>query len=179
MLNLSKLARNSAEFPLKVRAREFVDPEIYLAEDIKDYRENKSLIVPPWFKKNPFSSAGLYALIAFHNVGIDGILNGRGGLVKDLVKVHDGSGSTVMCWNEPGEMFASHKSYFQRLEDGELLLQDWVYGLTIVHSYHKGLPFVSEIEKSKFTRTKRKKSSLMDRINSLFPDLVPAPQPSY
>jgi len=178
MLNLSRLARNSTEFPLKDRAREFVGPEIYLAEDVKDYEEERPLIVPPWFKKNSLSSASLYALIAFHNVGIEGIPNERG-LIEDLVKVHDGSSSTVMCWNKPGELFASHKSYFQRLEDGELLPQDWVYALTVAHSYYRGLPFVLEIEKSKFTRTKREKSSLIDRINSLFPDFEPALQPSY
>jgi len=181
MLNVSeKIRTSSSGVPLKIWSGEFVKPELYMAEDIKDYQENGSLIVPPWFKKIPATSASCYALIAFHNVGIDGILNRKGEMViENFVKVHDGSGSAVMCWNRPEELLHSHKSYFQRSEDNELLLQDWVYRLVIAHSYYGGVPFVSEIKRRKFSRTRKEKSSLMDRINSLIPDVSPVPQPSY
>jgi|ETNmetMinimDraft_2_1059921.scaffolds.fasta_scaffold00369_16 hypothetical protein len=37
--------------PFNDRIREFIESELYRAENIADYQKNKSLIIPPWFKK--------------------------------------------------------------------------------------------------------------------------------
>ena len=178
MLNLSQLTRTSTEAPLKDRVMEFVEPELYIVEDIADYKRNKSLIVPPWFKKNPFFAANYYALIVFYNIGIKGVSE-EGELTENLVEVHDESSSAVMCWTKPGEIFPAGKSYFQMLDNCELQLQDWVYMLIIKHSYEEELPFVSEVTKRRVLTMRREKDSLFNRVTSLFPDFEPVPQPSY
>jgi hypothetical protein len=128
-------------------------------------------------QKNPLSSADIYALVVFHNIGIDGILE-KEELIEDFVKVHDESGSAIMYWTNPGKPFPAEKSYFQMLDEGELKVKDWVYRLIIRHSYEGELPFVVEITKNKFTPRKAK-NPLVDRTNSLFPDFEPVLQPSY
>ena len=178
MLNLSQLARTSTEAPLKGRVMEFVEPEFYLSENVADYRRNNSLIVPPWFKKNPLLLANYYALIVFYDIGIKGVFE-KGKLTENFVEVHDESGSAVMCWTKQGEIFPADKSYFQMLDSCELQLQDWVYSLIIRHSYEGELPFVAELTKTKFSTTRKEEDSLLDRITSLFPDFEPVPQPSY
>lgn len=178
MLNLSKLERASRDIPLKDRIVECVNPEIYEAESIADYKENKSIMVPPWFKRNPLSSSNYYALVIFYDVGIDGIYD-KDKLTEGVTKVHDGSGSKVMCWTEPGQILPAKKSYFQMLDDGDLEVQDWVYRLIIRHSYEGELPFIAEVTKNKFTHRKRERDSLVDRITSLFPDFSSELQPSY
>jgi len=178
MLNLSELERISRDIPLKDRIIEYTGPEIYNAESIKDYKEARLIISPPWFKRNPLSLSNYYALIVFYDVGIDGIYD-KDKLTKGLVKAHDGSGSKVMCWTEPGEILPAKKSYFKMLDDGDLEVQVWVYRLIIRHHYEKGLPFIAEVTKNKFTHRKREKDSLVDKITSLLPDLNPTLQPSY
>ena len=184
MLNLSQFARKSERISLRDKLSELINPEVYVALDIVDYKKNKSAIVPPWFKKNFLLSAGHYALVVFYNVGINGIFedscednseeNGlirNYELIRNYVNVHDNSGSEVMGWTEKGDLFPADKSYFETLGNFELEVKDWVYKLVIKHSYERGLPFVVNVEKNNLPNkdhfSNRKKDSLVDRIDRI------------
>lgn len=178
MLNFSKLMRESDRISLREKLSELINPEIYVASDIADYNQNKSAIVPPWFKKNFWLSASHYAIVVFYNVGIDGIFVDKPEddeplinheLINNYVNVHDDSGSEVICWTEKGDFFPAEKSYFKMLGNFEIEVQDWVYRLVIRHSYDGLVPFVVNVEKNEFSnkRTNKEKNSLVDRINKI------------
>jgi len=184
MLNLSQLARKSERISWRDKLSELINPEVYVALDISDYKKNKVAIVPPWFKKNFLLSASHYAFVVFYNVGIDGIFDDSSEdsseenglirnyeLIRNYVKVYDGSGSKVMSWTEKGDLFPADKSYFEALGNFELEVKDWVYRLVIRHSYEEGLPFVVNVEKNNFHNKdhffNRKRDSLVDRIDRI------------
>lgn len=178
MLNFSKLMRESDRISLREKLSELINPEIYVASDIADYNQNKSAIVPPWFKKNFWLSASHYAIVVFYNVGIDGIFVDKPEddeplinheLINNYVNVHDDSGSEVICWTEKGDFFPANKSYFEMLGNFELEVQDRVYRLVIRHSYDGLVPFVVNVEKNEFSnkRTNKEKNSLVDRIDKI------------
>ncbi|MBT4805500.1 hypothetical protein HON71_04980 [Candidatus Woesearchaeota archaeon] len=174
MINISQLVRKSKQHPLTDRLLDFVEPELYLAENVADYKENRSILVPPWFKRNPFSTANDYAFISFYNVGIDATSE-NGEMNEDLVNIHDESGSATICWTGPGHVYPCKDSYFQMLDSGELKPQDWVYRLDVRLIYEFEVSFVIGFKKNKFSTPKTEKSSLVDKISSLFPE----PEPSY
>ena len=172
MLNLSQLARTLDQVPLIEKAKDIYFPEVYKAENIADYKASKSSLLPPWFKRNPLLDANYYAYILFYNVGIHEIIEGDE-LIGDAVQVHDSSGSEVMLWTTPGELFPANKSYFQMLDDRELELDDFVFRLAIRHSYEGSLPFISEVEKRKQSKNIKDEHSLIERILSLIPNIEP------
>jgi hypothetical protein len=174
MINISQLVRKSKQHPLTDRLIEFLEPEFYLAENVADYRANRSIITPPWFKRIPSSAANNYAFIVFYNVGIKAIFE-DGELIENYVEVHDNSRTSAICWPGLGDDYPCKKSYPQTLADGELDLKDWVYQLIVRHIYEKELSFVVSVTKNKFSNPKTEKSSLVDKISSLFPE----PEPSY
>ncbi|MDP3989785.1 MAG: hypothetical protein Q8Q01_01105 [archaeon] len=176
MLNLSQLVRKSERISLRDKLSELINPELYVALDIADYKKNKSAIVSPWFKTNFLLSASHYAFVVFYNVGIEGIFEDscennsdenelirNDELIRNYVNVHDGSGSEVMSWTEKGDLFPADKSYFEALGNLELEVKDRVYRLLIRHSYERGLPFVVNVEKDNFSNVK--KDSITDRID--------------
>ena len=173
MINISQLIRNSNQHPLTDRLIEFVDPEFYVAENVADYRANRSIVTPPWFKR-PIRTANDYTYISFYNVGIDATSE-NGEMNEDLVNIHDESGSATICWTGPGHVYPCKDSYFQMLDSGELKPQDWVYRLDVRLIYEFEVSFVIGFKKNKFSTPKTEKSSLVDKISSLFPE----PEPSY
>jgi len=174
MINISQLIRNSKQHPLTDRLLDFIEPELYLAENLADYRTNRSIITPPWFKRIPSSTANDYAFISFYNVGIDATSEDDK-MNDDLVKVHDKSGAASVCWTGPGRVYPCKNSYFEMLDSGELKPQDWVYRLDVRWIYEFEVAFVIGFRKNKFSIPKTEKESLVDKISSLFPE----PQPQY
>ena len=180
MLNLGQFARKSDRISLREKLSELINPEIYVAGDIADYNQNKSVIVPPWYKKNFLLSASHYAFVVFYNVGIDGIFDENSEnnsednepfrnyeLIRNYVNVHDGSGSVVMNWTKKEKIYLAEKSYFEMLGNFELEVEDWVYRLIIRHSYERGVPFVANVVKNEFSNKKinEQNNPLVDRIN--------------
>jgi len=172
MLNLSQLARQSKELPLGLKLRECFSPETYIARNVADYKFEQDSLSPPRFKRTEFLPAGHYAFIIFYNVGIDAIVV-NGELERTAALIHDASGQFVTLWTGLGEIFPTSKQYAQFLEDGDLKSRDFVYRLCVRHSYPGKTSYVVSIEKDKFTTKKKKEATLVDRISSLFPELLP------
>ena len=71
MLNLSQLVRESQEYPLLKKIRNFRNPDIYLAENLADYQENAQSLEFSWYKRFPFQDKFMdRAYIIFQNVGL-------------------------------------------------------------------------------------------------------------
>ncbi len=51
MINLSEIIRQQPETSFLRKLRSLRDPDIYLAENIRDYRENASNLEFPWYKR--------------------------------------------------------------------------------------------------------------------------------
>jgi len=171
MLNLSRLVRNSKQTSLVDKLKGCVGPEIYIAENIADYKHNKTVIVSPWFKR-----ANDYAFVVFYNVGIDGIFGENvdddekknSELIGNLVNVHDESGFEMMYWTEKGNICPARESYFEMLGNFELEVKDLVYQLIVRYIYDGNVSFVADVTKSKCSN--EKKVPLMERVNRLLHD---------
>ena len=177
MINLSKIVRGNINSSLENKFVSFFDPEAYQAENVHDYLENMQIIRPPLFKRKPLSKSNSYAIVFFYNVCISGILNNEK-LVENLVNIHDESGLDIMFWNSSNDsipLYPMKKSYPEMLDEGLLEINDFVYRLTVKHSYEGNQPFIAGIEKYKILRKTKNKSE--EKIGDFFPGLVP--QPSY
>src|SRR3989344_2613805 len=64
MINISEIIRQQPETSFFKKLRSLRDPDIYLAENIRDYRENAPNLEFPWYKRGvPFvkdSDEGVY-----------------------------------------------------------------------------------------------------------------------
>ena len=177
MLNLSQLARQSTDIPPGTKLRHLLSPETYIARSVADYKSERDILTPPRFKRTEFLAAGHYALIIFYNIGIDAIVVNNH-LERTAAHIHDASGQFVTLWNGPGDIFPTSKEYVQFFDDGDLKSRDFVYRLCVRHSYFAKTSCVVSIEKDKFTTRKTKEATLVDKVSSLFPDLVPEFEPA-
>lgn len=179
MINLSQLARKLKLKEQLVRSMWFgyTGPEVFLAENLRDYLENSSHLHPPLYKRHPFTVGNYYGIVLIHNVGIDGVfLNDI--LVEDAVNVHDSSGSKLILWTPPGTLLPACYSYKEAREKLGLQIKDWVYGLSLRHLYERNWPFIFSVDNNKRKRTELKKQSLIDRLNDFLPDFEPIPKPA-
>ncbi len=177
MLNLSQLASQSKDLPFGIRIGECFSPEIFIAQNVADYKSERETLTPPPFKNTEFLRAGHYAFVIFYNVGIDAIVV-NGLLERTAAKIHDKSGQYVTLWTGPGDIFPTSKEYAQFLEDGHLKPKDFVYRMCVRHSYLGNTSYVVSIEKDKFTTRKTKEATLVDKISSFIPDLIPRFEPA-
>jgi hypothetical protein len=51
MLNLNHIADDNSRVPPLIKIINMRDPEIYLAENIADYKEHAQNLTFPWYKK--------------------------------------------------------------------------------------------------------------------------------
>ena len=168
VINLSEAFRNSEDFSLWKKVKDNFDYEIYRAESIRDFRENKHLLYPPFLKRNPIYPNDDCVLIYFYNVGIEALYEDDR-LIPNRVAVHDRSGGAVMCWTRPGEILPARDDYISLLERGTLKPKDWVYRLDVRYYYPEDLPFVADVQKTKFNRPVPEKKASLEKIISLFP----------
>jgi len=154
MISLSKCLRTSGNMRSKFIG--YWDPEVWLAENIADYRGSRNMI-PPWFK-----AMNHYAYILFHNVSIDAIEE-KGRFEEKYVYVHDVSGLCVMAWTNSGDCLPAEKPYLQMLQERELRSRDHVYLLIFRHEYEYKVPFVAAVEKFRPPRN-AKRSLLKEQI---------------
>jgi len=146
MLNLSETGRESYA-PLK-RLLSMRNPDLYLAENIGDFNENKDKIQFPWYKRRgPFPRA----FVILENVGI----NSMEGVEeeKGWFELHDETGSLLVYWHENDKLFFRPKTTFEEARDTQCLLDnDWVYEVFLLRHLEKDLDFIVDITKHKFDR---------------------------
>lgn len=163
MINLSKLYYSDVSLLEKVK--HVMDPDIYLAESVADFKENARKVILPFYKRR--FSIEPSCFITIKGVGID-LLESNEYLEK-YFSIHDYSSLMVAVWNSFDDSFYSPmRSYEQvQCEDG-LRKQDFVYSIDFLYLINKNLPLIINVEKNKSGKKEQKKESLIDRVKDFF-----------
>ncbi len=169
MINLSKLLRKK-DLTIKDKFYEYTSPEVYLAENINDYKINFQNLNPPWFKMYS------YADIIVHNIRINSIDNLIENIYEGIVMISDETGKKLMYWEDKPNMFPAEETFKEAKQRQGFKDNDWIYTLQFKHVYGQNAPHVSYIRKNKFSNKKQEKS-LSIKIEKLFPssDLIVCP----
>jgi len=179
MLNLSHLARESPDYPLIKKIRSFRDPDIYLAENLADYKKNAPHLKFPWYKRFPFPDNFMdRAYIIFNNIGLK-TLSYHSNEIPDWFLLHDDSGRELVFWNGNHDLFPTMDSFDNVRERQGLKDDDWVYDVFVRYLIHHDLPSIVEVNKYKPSNRKPEKDSLAERINHFFPEFKSDWQPSF
>ena len=122
MLNLSQLLRESQEISFFKKIISLRDPDIYLAENLKDYQENYKSVEFPWYKRFPFpkfiSNDDDRIYILFKGIGLEKPVR------KDIIIppywfiLHDDSGQELVYWNKDSGLFPAAVSFEEMQEQG-------------------------------------------------------------
>jgi len=174
MINLSQFARESTEYSIWKKMRSLRRPDIYLAENIKDYRENAPNIDFPWYKKSsPHLDFMEEAYISILNVGINKLLL-EGLEIPDWFVIHDESGSDVVYWNKKNYLTPALLSFEDAQENQGLRDGDHVYDIFLRYMIKKDFTSIVEVNKYKFSNKKRNRESAIERVKVFSPLLDPS-----
>ena len=177
MLNLSQLARESSNYPLLNKIQNIIDPDIYLAENIADYKENAPNFEFPWYKRFPLTEDRVY--IIFQNIGIKTLEDEERIIIPNWFVLHDDSGQELVYWNSDSKLFPARASFEEIQETQGLKEEDWVYDVFIRYLIKSNFPSIAEVRKYNFSDKKPERDTLAERIKSFFPEFEPSLQPSF
>ncbi len=183
MLNLSEFFRSNGRLSVKAKLRSLKDPNIYLAENVGDYLENKNKMEMKFYQGflppiDYFTDRR--AFVFFHNVGIRVSKIDEESERPQWFYVHDETGEELMNWhNDPSLIVAPPIRTFNQVEDEEdLKLDDFVSRVIIQYDINYKMPYIIDVEKQKYKlRPDTKKESLLEKTRSysLNPHLLPQP----
>lgn len=167
MINISEIIRQQPETSFLRKLRSLRGPDIYLAENIMDYRENAPNLEFPWYKRESiFYHADFMerAYISIMNVGLNKLrINNIE--IPDLFVIHDETYTDIVYWSNsiPFEEV-------QGLKDG-----NYIYNILLRYLIKKNLPSIVEVRKYNFSNRKLEKESIMERVRGFFPkgEIVP------
>src|SRR3989344_1463356 len=116
MINLSEIIRQQPETSFLRKLRSLRDPDIYLAENIRDYRENAPNLNFPWYKRGvPFvKDLDERVYISIMNVRLNKLKDGRIEIPKCFV-IYDNTGHDIVYWDSDNKYFPTLYS-FEELE---------------------------------------------------------------
>jgi hypothetical protein len=176
VINLSEIGRNELYSPLETLLS-LRDPDLYIAEDIADFRKNAPKLPYPWYKKFPFEDRQIHrAYIIVRNVGIRSFYDMKKEEAREHFIVHDATEQAVMNWGERIYFPPLHTFDEAHKQDG-LSDNDWVYDVLFIYLITVKTPLIIQVRKFNFSRIKRGKTTLLDKVRQKIPELVPAPIP--
>ncbi|MFW6047365.1 MAG: hypothetical protein ACOCP4_06250 [Candidatus Woesearchaeota archaeon] len=179
MLNLSKLARDSPEYPIFRKIRSIRDPDIYLARSLADYKENTCSLDFPWYKRFPFTDNFMdRAYIIFQNIGLKK-LSYEEVENPNWFLIHDKTGQEITYWNSDHDLFPTLTS-FDELQSEQGLKEDyWVQDVFARYLISSNLLSIIEVNRNNFSNRKLEEESLVDKIKDLFPNSEPELRPAF
>lgn len=118
-------------------------PEVFLADNIADYKESVHNLNFPWYKSGQHMER---AYVLLHNIRID-VLRRNNKIVPDFFTISDGSGEDVMYWNPVTEIGKAIHSFEQCREEQELEPGDWIYSLFIRYFLRGDFSTIIELNK--------------------------------
>ena len=122
-----------------------LDPDIYLAENMGDYRENAPKIKIPFIQKI-ISIPRIY--ISINNVCIER-LKVKDYIVPNYFKVHDDTGEDIMIWDKGNPLFSALHSFEEVQEKQFLKDKDWIQELFFRYYLNYDFPSIVEVNKYK------------------------------
>jgi len=165
MINLSELAIKSPEVSLFRKFSLMRDPYIYLAENIRDYKENISKIEFPWYKRKGFMLNSSRAYISIDNVRIDKSNK------HNFFEISDSTGEDIMYWGD--EFFSQIYSFEEAQKQQGLKLGDKIHNIYFIHIIDHELPLIIEVQKYPQDKPPKnnypRKKSIKERLNEIIP----------
>ncbi len=172
MINLSQYARQSPQTSISEKICLLKGSDIYLAENIADYKEHAPKIKLPLYQKIQYWTQYKNRLhydagIILMHIGIEMTV------LPNIFRIHDSSGEDIMYWNKDNEYFGAMHSY----EEARQNLKDnnWAADILVRYLIESDLPTIIEMKRYKFSNKKPDKNTLAERIRELFSDSVPVP----
>ena len=170
MINISEIIRQQPETSFFKKLRSLRDPDIYLAENIRDYRENAPNLEFPWYKRGvPFvkdSDERVY--ISIMDVGLSKLkINNI--KIPDWFVIHDETYAEVVYWNINSNLIPTLHSFEELQEKQGLKDGDYIYDILLRYLIKKDFPSIVEVRKYNFSNRKPEKESIMERVRSFFP----------
>ncbi len=178
MLNLSQIVRESPNYTLIQKVKNFRAPDVCIAENLADYQKNAPNLGFPWYKRSPLSSMfGDKAYIIFRDIGLKKLLLEKVEVPNWFV-LHDYSGQELVYWDANNVLFPTCESFDEVHEKQGLKEDDWVYEVIVRYSQHstqKKLSLSSIIKVNKYNSSNKnpKETSLIEKIRSFFPEFKP------
>ena len=184
MINLSQLARENGTYSLMEKIQLLFDYDIYLAENIRDYKKSAYYIKTPWYKTTD-TSLSVFGVI-IRNVGIDLVEEDLNKKLRRFI-VHDATDRDLMLWYGKNGEFGVYKTFEQVQKEQGLRQKDWVYQVNIKHismshentpfnRYYRSLAIIEDVKKHNYTRIISEKESLLDRLKGFLPQINIQPQ---
>jgi len=171
MINLSETARENPNYPLLYKIKYFRYPDVYLAESVKDFKENAPCIKLPLYKRC-FDRAFDHVLITLVNVGIERKF-------FNWFAIHDLTGKEIMFLENQDHFLGTPYSYEKVKENQGLKEKDWVYDVAFRYFFKNDLPTIIQVNKYKFSNRKPEKDSVADMVKNFLPGYTPLPVPSF
>lgn len=162
MINLKKKAISSPNIPFWKKVNYFFNSDIYLAENMSDYRVNAPLL------------QAHFAHIQIYNTKIERVKTKEGKIVPFYFKVYDYFGKDIMLWNKNNAILPSLDSYEDFEEEQNFKEGDDIYSLFFTYHVKGDIAGVIQARKSKFSNpsTKIKDVHKKQAFWESYPELV-------
>lgn len=154
MINLSGRARDLGYYSTLTILRRLREPDIFLAQNINDFLQDRQNVEIPWYKQGSF--ARIYVIL--HNVRIRKI-EGE----DKFFTLEDESGSFVAYWYN-SDWFPTPHSYQQTIEANGLNEKYLLHEVFFRYLLRNGLPNICEVIPFKFTKITTESVSLFERL---------------
>lgn len=181
MINLSQEVFNSSNSVLE-RLQILRMPDVFLAQDMRDYRENINNIIQLHYRKfYARGCVGERAFISVHNVAIEPYcVNGI--LKQNWFLVHDDTAEDLMYWfnndsRTRQDLFPTKHSFEEIREESNKAV--WVHEIFFRYLIGYDLGNIVEVNKSKpIIKKAPAKESLLEKIRGSISQTL-EPQPAY
>ena len=181
MLNLSQIILTSSEISLIKKIKRLIEPDIYIASNISDYKTSIDGLNYPWYKGLPVPdrvinpSLRRYHII-LNNLGIT-LLEEGDSKEPQMFDLHDSSGHCVVPWFKRTNIFQPYRSFEELQQEQGLKEDDWVHEVYILHWIEDGvsLPMIAHVKKNEFISALQEEGSIREKTK-VMPALL---QPSY
>jgi hypothetical protein len=176
MINGSALLRASPDIPFMKKFQLLRSPDIYIFEDVQEYRERVRSLPCPWYK----DVVEKCVFVALYNVGIRPIsyevpIDELDPDIdpKQWYAIHDASGLAFALWDANNRYYPAIESPEQAAHAQGLREDDFVFSVMLIHLIASDMCFVAKVEKRRTGPPAR--ISAKEVAQSFFPGLLPQP----
>lgn len=176
MINISDIIRQQPETSFLRKIRSLRDPDIYFAENIRDYRENAPNLEFPWYKRDIlfYSDCDDRAYISIMNVELNKLKINNFEIPNWFI-IHDETYTEVVYWNANSDLIPTLHSFEELQEKQGLKDGDYVYDIFLRYLIKKDFTSIVEVRKYNFSNKKPEKESIIERVRGFFPkgEIIP------
>lgn len=177
MINVTEMLRKEGHYSLFERITSYRDPELYHAENMKDFLGEASTLPYPLYKSFPSVDNQMHrAYITIYDVGLTRLHypDDVEGSKPTHFLVHDESGEAKMNWEAERDIFPLRNTFSDVSSEAGLTEDDWVFNVFFVHLINEGLSYICEVQKNR-PRRRIKGETPFEKARDFLGD----PEPSF